>query len=87
MNILLIRHADALPAGEGGATDDETRPLSETGFAQCLPLARAIDRFGARPQVVISSPLLRHGRPRQACCRRGGKCRQSCALPKNWRRA
>ncbi len=59
MNILLIRHADALPTGEGGAADDESRPLSETGHAQCAPLARAIDRFGVRPQIVISSPLLR----------------------------
>jgi phosphohistidine phosphatase len=59
MNILLIRHADALSAGESGAVDDESRPLSDAGHAQCAPLARAIERFGARPQVVISSPLLR----------------------------
>jgi phosphohistidine phosphatase len=59
MNILLIRHADALPAGESGVSDDESRPLSETGQAQCPPLARAIERFGVRPGVVISSPSLR----------------------------
>jgi phosphohistidine phosphatase len=59
MNILLIRHADALPAGDGGSLDDESRPLSEVGVAQCRPLARALERFGVRPEVVISSPLLR----------------------------
>src|SRR5947209_3307996 len=59
MNILLIRHADALPAGEGGILDDESRPLSEEGKAQCAPLARALERFGARPGIVVTSPLLR----------------------------
>ena len=59
MNILLIRHADALPVGQAGALDDESRPLSKTGAAQCGPLARAIDRLGVRPGVVVSSPLLR----------------------------
>jgi phosphohistidine phosphatase len=59
MNILLIRHADALPLGEGGIQDDESRPLSEQGHAQCAPLARALTRLGVRPEVVVSSPLLR----------------------------
>ncbi len=59
MNILLIRHADALPAGGGDIHDDESRPLSEAGFAQCPPLAHALERLGVRPDVVVSSPLLR----------------------------
>ena len=59
MNILLIRHADALPAGGGGVLDDESRPLSGEGVAQCGPLAQAIERLGVRPAVVVSSPLLR----------------------------
>ncbi len=59
MNILLIRHADALPIGQGDILDDESRPLSEAGVAQCPPLARALERFGARPGIVVSSPLLR----------------------------
>ena len=59
MNILLIRHADATRAGDAGVLDDESRPLSETGVAQCPPLARAIRRFGLQPEIVLSSPLVR----------------------------
>jgi phosphohistidine phosphatase len=59
MNVLLIRHADALPVGEGGSHDDESRPLSDRGHAQCAPLARALDRLSVRPGVVLTSPLLR----------------------------
>ena len=59
MNILLIRHADALPPGRGDIHDDESRPLSEAGVAQCRPLARALERLGVRPDIVVSSPLLR----------------------------
>src|SRR5438105_4961562 len=59
MNILLIRHADALPAGAGGNLDDESRPLSDEGVSQCAPLARALERLGIRPGVLVSSPLLR----------------------------
>jgi phosphohistidine phosphatase len=59
MHILLIRHAEALPLGTGDIMDDASRPLSEAGVAQCPPLARALERLGSRPGIVISSPFLR----------------------------
>ena len=34
MEIYIIRHADALPLGEGGSTTDADRPLSPTGKTQ-----------------------------------------------------
>jgi phosphohistidine phosphatase len=59
MNLLLIRHADALPLADGGTNADEDRPLSALGHSQCAPLARALERLGIRPEVIVTSPLLR----------------------------
>jgi phosphohistidine phosphatase len=59
MNLLLIRHADAMPLGDSGANSDEDRPLSALGHSQCAPLARALERLGALPEIVLTSPLLR----------------------------
>jgi phosphohistidine phosphatase len=59
MDFYLIRHADAQPLGEGGVTQDEDRPLTEEGLAQCKPLATALLRHGVKFDQVVSSPLLR----------------------------
>ena len=59
MNLLLIRHADAVSLGESGVQEDEERPLSDKGVAQCRPLARALHRLGVQLGTVVSSPLLR----------------------------
>jgi phosphohistidine phosphatase len=59
MDLYLIRHADALPLGEGGAADDEERPLSDAGQAECQKLATALRRAGVRLDRVVASPLLR----------------------------
>jgi phosphohistidine phosphatase len=57
--LYLIRHADALPLGEGGTTDDADRPLSDEGQQQSKALAEAFQRMGLRPAKVLTSPLLR----------------------------
>lgn len=59
MDLYLIRHADALPLGEGDAHDDEERPLSAAGDAQCSSLAAALQRAGVTLDRVVASPLLR----------------------------
>ncbi len=58
MNLCLIRHADAVPLGEGIATD-EVRPLSDKGWRQCELLAGALRGFGLHPGTLVTSPLLR----------------------------
>ncbi len=58
MNLCLIRHADAVPLGEGSASD-EVRPLSDKGWHQCELLARALQAFGLHPAALVTSPLLR----------------------------
>lgn len=59
MDLYLIRHADALPVGEHGITEDATRPLSETGIAESRRLAAGLPRRGVRLDLVLSSPLVR----------------------------
>jgi phosphohistidine phosphatase len=59
VDLYLIRHADALPLGEGGTTDDADRPLSDEGRQQAQRLTEALQRHGIRPAKVLTSPLLR----------------------------
>jgi phosphohistidine phosphatase len=58
MELYLIRHADAVPLGHDGVTDEE-RPLSEAGQAQCEPLARALLRQNVTVERIVTSPLAR----------------------------
>lgn len=59
VDLYLIRHADALPVGEGGVTEDFDRPLSAEGSAQARALAAAMQRQGIRLELLLTSPLLR----------------------------
>lgn len=59
MRLYLIRHADAVPLGEGGVDRDADRPLSEAGKQQCQALAGALQRVGVKFDAVLTSPLLR----------------------------
>jgi phosphohistidine phosphatase len=59
MELYIIRHAEAQALGEGGIKDDADRPLTETGHAQCGPLAAALQRQAVRLERVVTSPLLR----------------------------
>ena len=58
MDLYLIRHAEAQPPG-GDIPDDDSRPLTPAGHAQCQPLAAALRGHGVRLEKVVSSPLLR----------------------------
>jgi phosphohistidine phosphatase len=59
MDLYIIRHADAQPLGEGGIQNDEDRPLTAVGQAQCGPLASALLHQGVRLERIVTSPLLR----------------------------
>ena len=59
MDIYLIRHADALPLGERGITDDAERPLSDKGETQSKTLAKALHRCGIKFDHLFASPLVR----------------------------
>ncbi len=59
MELYLIRHADAVPLGEGGVTEDADRPLTPKGEDQAKKAGKGLERMGMRPDVVVTSPLLR----------------------------
>ena len=55
--LLLLRHAQAEPAGPGGTDSD--RPLSPTGRLEALEAARCIVDAGFKCQALIASPAVR----------------------------
>ncbi|MEI8234702.1 MAG: phosphohistidine phosphatase SixA [Verrucomicrobiota bacterium] len=55
MQLLLLRHADAVPA----ASTDDARPLSGKGVQQAQRVARFCKEHGLCPGLVLSSPFLR----------------------------
>lgn len=59
MDLYIIRHADAVPLGEGGISEDADRPLTETGKGHARALAAAFLKRGVQPAVVVTSPLVR----------------------------
>jgi phosphohistidine phosphatase len=59
MDLYLIRHADALPLGEGGIVEDAERPLSDVGKGQAKALAAALNKRGVHLTRLLSSPALR----------------------------
>jgi phosphohistidine phosphatase len=59
MDLYIIRHADAQPLGEGSIQNDADRPLTTEGHAQCVSLAKSLQRQGVHLDCIITSPLLR----------------------------
>jgi phosphohistidine phosphatase len=54
MQVYLVRHAEAAPGNP-----DELRPLTEEGKQAARALGMRLRSIGARPSVVLSSPLRR----------------------------
>jgi phosphohistidine phosphatase len=59
VELYLIRHADALPLGENGTTQDEERPLSAKGETQSEAVARALSKREIVLDKLYASPLVR----------------------------
>jgi len=55
--LILLRHAKALPAGIGMA--DHDRPLADAGRLQAAAMGRAMRGLGLAPEVVLVSTALR----------------------------
>ncbi len=55
MQLYLLRHANA----DTVAATDDARPLSEKGEAQAKKVARFCDERELRPDLILTSPLLR----------------------------
>ncbi len=57
--LILIRHAHALAAYEARVSTDAERPLSDEGREKAAYTARSLAQRGLRPEVILTSPLLR----------------------------
>src|SRR4051812_18775734 len=58
MNLLVIRHAEAIPRGESDS-EDADRPLTDVGRAQAKQVASGLQRIGVSLGALVSSPLRR----------------------------
>jgi phosphohistidine phosphatase len=63
--LYFLRHGDA---GQGGSDDDEARELTADGAAALRRAAVVWQRLNLRPDVVISSPLVRARQTAQLLC-------------------
>lgn len=59
MHLYVIRHAEAIPLGERGVTEDWERPLTEAGHGQSRAIAVALKKLGVKFDRVLTSPLVR----------------------------
>ena len=58
VRVHLLRHAHAGDAFEW-IGDDDLRPLTKKGRRQCERLGAFLEAHGVRPDVIVSSPLVR----------------------------
>ena len=59
MEIVFMRHANALSAREAGVHSDGERPLSENGVREAREAAEELAGRGFRPSAIVTSPLRR----------------------------
>lgn len=57
--LYLMRHGHSPTTQDAGVKSDALRPLSEKGRADAVSVARELAKRGARPALVLHSPLLR----------------------------
>lgn len=57
MELYFFRHGDAEPAGAGRT--DEERQLTARGREETLAVAQMLARASVRPDIILTSPLLR----------------------------
>jgi phosphohistidine phosphatase len=59
MDLYIIRHAQAVDIGSGGATDDASRALTDVGRVQATRLGALLRQCSSPIEMVVTSPLLR----------------------------
>jgi len=59
MELLILRHAIAYPRDAGRWPDDDERPLTAQGIRRARRAATGLKRILQRPQLVLTSPLVR----------------------------
>jgi phosphohistidine phosphatase len=72
MQVLIIRHAIAVPRGTPDIPDDE-RPLTRAGEKRFRSAARGLARIADRPDALLTSPLPRAARTAELAAKAWGK--------------
>jgi phosphohistidine phosphatase len=72
MQVLIIRHAIAVPRGTPDIPDDE-RPLTRAGEKRFRQAARGLARVADRPDALLTSPLPRAARTAELAAKAWGK--------------
>jgi phosphohistidine phosphatase len=74
MQLLIIRHAIAVPRGATGIPD-ERRPLTPEGEERFRECARGIATLVERPDALLTSPWLRARQTAEIAAAAWGRCR------------
>ncbi len=72
MDLILMRHGQALSVGEGDITRDADRPLSDEGRKVTRAVANALVALGIEPAVILTSPLARAAQTAAVAAERWG---------------
>jgi phosphohistidine phosphatase len=59
MKLYILRHGKSPAAAESGVAKDFDRPLSEQGRRDARRAARLLAERGAKPELILHSPLVR----------------------------
>src|SRR5579885_3238064 len=59
MKLYLVRHGIAVEGLVRGISSDAQRPLTEEGVQELKMVAQSLKRFDLKPDVIVSSPLVR----------------------------
>lgn len=59
MNLILVRHTEAVRLGDEGTQTDAERPLTELGRTHAAKLAHVFAERGVVPGAIVSSGLVR----------------------------
>jgi phosphohistidine phosphatase len=72
MDLLFLRHGKAEDVGKGGASDDFSRALTSVGVSEMEAEAKALERLGVEPDLILTSPLVRARETAQIVAKRLG---------------
>jgi phosphohistidine phosphatase len=72
MDLYFLRHGKAEDVGERGASDDFSRALTAVGVTEMEAEAKALQRLGLEPHLIVTSPLVRAKQTAQIVAKRLG---------------
>ncbi len=78
MELLLMRHGKALDVGAPGVRRDAERSLSEEGHAIVREVAAVVRAMGMRPDLILSSPLVRAAQTAEIVAKEMGTTTELC---------